>query len=194
MRSISHTLGILFLIFYMSGCSIEQLVNPITPRGIHVNQVYWNPAIISRDGCPDLTGIYLIPAAIAGSGGLPGIAPGISSSGKLIDIEVSFELSQDGLIIREISPPSDKVHIYRFNDYFGCNEGRFIRRGRPFVVSGAEVARCDSIAYEENHWSIDSKNNLVAVTVYRSRCWRDRLSATGKEDRGPYTSIHRRIH
>lgn len=188
------------------GLSLLQALNACSsvPSSINPGELYWNPPNISTKDCPDLTGKYIFSAKEVSRGGIDvplAVDPlKIKRSGRSIQqsdyLDVTWTINNIDNGLQFTGRTIEKEGEYRINfddKSFGCANGEVIRRQKPFLTKGAESGICLSVAYSENHWSLNSNGDLVVTTVDRERCWSQRGDYLPDSDKIRPTRIYKRI-
>lgn len=174
------------------------------PREIDSDELYWNPRIISGNGCPDLAGKYQVPAKQISREFIPipfAVDPiSKNRSGRALQPSDYFDVT---LVIMSVSgglhftgrtiEKEGEYRMYFDGKYFGCANGEVVRRQKPFLTKGAESGECRSVAYSESHWRLNSDGDLVVTEVDRERCYSQRGAYLPDSDQVRPTRIYKRI-
>lgn len=151
---------------------------PARADDVDPDELFWNPAVISDENCPEINGKFRVPPLHYDVGFFSANVPDVKKVGKkIVPIELcSRSKAPDGIKTRAQSEVGDLTDQRTFGKRFGCANGGICGEGRSAYTGGGDTFTCTAISYSEVHWKLDENRNLVVNRIQRNPCWLHRGS------------------
>ena len=151
---------------------------PARASDVDPDELYWNPAVISSENCPEINGKFRVPPhQFSYELFFNTYVSGTKKEGKKvvpIDVMLSIKSVSGGIRTRAQSEAVDVTDQRMFDKRFGCANGEYVVRGMGFYTGGGETFTCVALTYHETHWKLNQEKDLVVNRIQRNPCWLDR--------------------
>lgn len=172
---------------------------PAQAADVDPDELYWSPAVISNENCPEINGKFLFPKGQNAYGVF--FSSDVDSIRMrkeekkvvLFDVAVSIKSSAEGIKSRAQSDAGDVTDQRTFDKRFGCANGEYVVRGWGAYTGGGDTFTCTALSYSESHWKIDQEKNLVVNRTQRNPCWLDRGKRDPSRERVLPARVYKRI-
>ena len=169
---------------------------PARASDVDPDELYWNPAVISNENCPEINGKFLVPPLQYAAGFFSTEVPDVKKGGKkIVPIEfmLSLKSTPDGVRTRAQSEIGDLTDQRTFGKRFGCANSEYVVRGMGFYTGGGETFTCVALTYHETHWKLNQEKDLVVNRIQRNPCWLDRGKRDPSRERVLPARVYKRI-
>ena len=170
---------------------------PARADDVDPDELYWNPAVISNENCPEINGKFLVPPLqFSYEVFFNTYVSGTKKEGKKavpIDVMLSIKSVSGGIRSRAQSEAVDVTDQRMFDKRFGCANGEYVVRFLGSYTGGGDTFTCTALSYSEVHWKLDENKNMSVYVVRRNPCWLDRGSRDPSRERVFPIIVYKRI-
>ena len=132
---------------------------PAQAADVDPDELYWSPAVISNENCPEINGKFLFPKGQNAYGVF--FSSDVDSIRMrkeekkvvLFDVAVSIKSSAEGIKSRAQSDAGDVTDQRTFDKRFGCANGEYVVRGWGAYTGGGDTFTCTACVFQPS-WTV----------------------------------------